>query len=237
MDDRSSYVNRYFNVTILDSDEFTSNNRSLLGRLRNNLVNALNKCTAIPKFIVIVLEDAIINDAGTANYGIVHDYEIRLKWLLNQLRRAIESFLDYLQQKCKREGGWPKLLFICPSLHRNYRNNSLRKKFIRVLEDQCSITYRCTAMRLRTGWDYDDSSIFLEPQQRFSTEGIATFWHAADKIIEEYNLMLFDSVDNPNEPTVKRYDTNHRNEFLWQSPTYMQNRRQRGRNWRAGNRY
>ena len=44
-----------------------------------------------------------------------------------------------LPQKSRKDG-WPKFLFVCPSLHTNYRNNAFRKKFSRVLEDVCVCT-------------------------------------------------------------------------------------------------
>ena len=229
IDDKSSYTNRHFHVSICASDCFSSNNSSLLARLRNNLVHEFNKCTFIPKVITVVLEDAIINDVGTANFGVTNDFEIRTKWLISQYRKIIDAFIDYLPHKSKRDN-WPKLLFISPSLHCNYRNNNLRKKFTRILEDTCAYTEKSTSMRLRTGWDYDDTNIFLEPQQRFTTEGLASFWHATDKVIEEYDQSVFQTVDAPmtsrSEPP--------RNEYSWQSLSYSQSRRGRGtKNWRA----
>ena len=236
IDERTLYTNRNFHVSIFDSEEYASNNRSLLGKLRNNLVNALNKCHSIPKIIVVTLEDAIINDMGVANFGVTFDMEIRVKWLTSQYRKIVEAFLDFLPAKNRRDN-WPKFIFICPSSHINYRNNALCKKFCRVLEDSCASTERMTAMRLRNGWDFDDRSIYMEPQQRFTTEGLAMFWHAVDKVIEEYDMFMFNVADGPIETSQRNLDFNQRNEFSWQSPAYSQNRRARGRNWRGGARF
>ena len=245
VDDKSSYATRHFQITILDSDEYTSNIKSVLARLRNNLVYGLNKCTSIPKFIVIVLEDAIIEDAGFANFGITNDYEIRTKWLVNQYRKIIDAFLDYLPYKNKKEG-WPKFLYICPSMHKNYKNNALRKKYTRVLEDTCSITERMTAMRIRSGWDFDDTNIFLDNQQRYTTEGLASFWNAVDKLIEEFDQFVFKTVDAPidnNRRDIDRSRSNNNqgegrhefhNDYSWQSPAYQARRTRGNKSWRGG---
>ena len=246
VDDKSSYSTRHFQISILDSDDYTSNIKSVLARLRNNLVYGLNKCNAIPKFIVVVLEDAIIDDVGSANYGITNDYEIRTKWLINQYRKIVDAFLDYLPYKSKKDG-WPKFLYISPSMHRNYRNNALRKKFTRVLEDICSITERMALIRIRAGWDFDDNNIFLDQQQRYTTEGLASFWNAVDKVIEEFDQFIFSTVDAPLDTSKKEFDRsrnnnnnnsrpefNNRNDFSWQSPTYQARRNRGGKAWRGG---
>ena len=235
VDQRTSYANRHFYVSILDSEEYNSNTKSILARLRNNLVTGMNKCIAIPKIIVVVLEDSIISDIHQNNYGLATQYDMRVKWLVSQYRKTVEAFLDYLPLKAKREN-WPKFVFICPSIHTNYRNNGLRKKFTKSLEEICAYTERMTAMRLKLGWDPEDNNLYLEPQQRYTSEGYASFWNAVDKLIEEYNRNIFDSADSPVVfKPADHYD--FKNEYKWQSPTYAQSNRRRGRgNWRP-NRY
>ena len=199
------------------------------------MVHGFNKCINIPKILVIVLEDAIINDINAdVNYGIANNIEIRTKWLISQYRKIIDAFLDYLPMKCKRDT-WPQMLFVVPSLHCNYRNNNLRKKFMRILEDTCACSERATAMRLRNGWDYDDTNIFLESQQRYSTEGLASFWHATDKLIEEFDQTTFLSTSGTND----RKPDYQRNDYSWQSPAYIQARRggRGGKNYWRGARF
>ena len=233
VDERSSYSNRYFYISILASEEFNSNIPSLMGRIRNNYIQGLNKCITIPKIVCIVMEDALIKDVKTMNFGLTTDYEIRIKWLVSQLRKITDAFIDYLPLKMKRDN-WPKFLFVCPSLHVNYENKPLRKKFTRVLEDIAAYSERTAALRLRNGWDFDNHNIFLKEQQRFTMEGLATFWVAIDKIIEEFDQSIFDSVDAAIVPGRNR-DFNRNNDFSWQSPSYQKSRQgnTRGRsNWR-----
>ena len=236
IEERASYASRHFYISILSSDEYSSNVKSVLARLRNNLVRGLNKCVAIPKIILIVLEDSIINDVPVCDFGLKVEYEVRLKWLISQYRKLIESFIDLIPFKSRKDN-WPKFLYLCPSLHNNYRNNTLRKKFTRSLEDICSYSEKSSAIRLRHGWDQDDNNIYLEQQQRFTTEGLASFWNATDKVIEDYDQNIFDKVDAPLEHE-------YRNDYKWVSPSYQaqQGNRRHGRgrggagNWR-NNRY
>ena len=100
------------------------------------------------------------------------------------------------------------------------------------LEDICSYTERMTALRLKHGWDPDDTNLYLDHQQRYSPEGLASYWNAVDKTIEEYNRNYFDKADSPIDNNAENYN---RNEYKWQSPTYINTRRPGGRRpWRGG---
>ena len=75
-------------------------------------------------------------------------------------------------------------------------------------------------MKLNVGWDYDDTNLYLDQQQRYTTEGLASYRHAVDKVIEEYNKNIFQKVDAPLDYS--------RLSYSWQSPTYYdQNRKER----------
>ena len=124
-----SYCARNFKISIYAKEEGNSNNHSLLGRVRNALVNAINKCTLLPKLVVIVLENELINSAMSAETQDYNkDYSRRLKWLLNEYRKIIDTINDYLRPNC-RKTDYPKFIWINATKHKNYSDNHLRRKF------------------------------------------------------------------------------------------------------------
>ena len=212
-DEKYSYAVRHFDIDIASTSANTSNNPEIMSRLRNNLVVALNRTVVMPKIIMIVLEDDIIKTIDHKDHSLGKHYERRIKWLMSQYRRIIESFLEKLPLKCKREG-WPKFLWVSPTLHKNYKNNVERKKFTQTLESNALITEKTTALRVRNGWDFEDNNLFLNDQQRFTVEGLASIWSAVDQVLEFYDLSKFDLVDAPlNQST--------RNDYSWQSIEYQ----------------
>ena len=114
-DEKHSYAVRHFDIDIASTSPTSSNNPEIMSRLRNNLVMALNRTITLPKIILEVLEDDIIRTIDHKDHGLGKHYERRLKWLMNQYRRVIESFIEKLPLKTKREG-WPKFLWISQKL-------------------------------------------------------------------------------------------------------------------------
>ena len=55
-----NWVNGYFEVSYFASNSSFSHERNALGRLRNNLVFAMNTKKMLPKMLVVILEDDVI---------------------------------------------------------------------------------------------------------------------------------------------------------------------------------
>ena len=188
IDPSASYTTRTYAVEVFGSVEHNSLNPSLLARVRNSLVRSINNCIILPRIIVVVLEDELLNEVKTNDYGLSQDYSRRIKWLMNEFRKVIDTINDYVPQNAKSTG-FPKFLWISPTRHRNYKNNALRKKFGSCIEAQAKLVENTTCLRLVQKWDFNDSSIFLEQEQRFSNQGKFDFWAAVDKTIEFYDTI------------------------------------------------
>ena len=182
VDPAFSFCARNYKISIFAKEEGNSNNPSLLGRLRNALVNAFNKCTILPKLVVIVLENELINTVRQVDVQDLNkDYTRRLKWLLNEYRKIVDTMHDYLRPNCKQEN-FPKFIWVSATKHKNYSDNTQRKKFNYVLETLTHSFDNHIALRLVQKWDFNNDNLCQE--LGITADGIKTLWKSVDKTVE-----------------------------------------------------
>ena len=90
-------------------------NRSVLGRLVNNLLKALNEHTILPRLITVVMDDDVIREIKPVESrgGTSEQIEILLNWLIREFEQSIESYKDVIPNKAKRSH-IPHVLWMCP---------------------------------------------------------------------------------------------------------------------------
>ena len=120
-----------------------------------------------------------------------------IKWLMNEYRKIIDTIHDTLPQNAKKTG-FPKFIWINPTHHCNYWNNVARKKFGVCLENCTKNFDNHVALRLVHKWDFNDTSIYLKEEQRFTTQGLCDYWTSVDKTIEYFETKW------TNNPTPKK---------------------------------
>ena len=184
VDAAQSYTTRHFAVMVQATNNSRSNNPAILARLRNSLVHAINRCTQLPKIVVIVLEDDLLESINP-NENLAAALNKRIRWLMHEYRKIIDTTKDFLPQNAKNDG-YPKFLWINLTKHCNYTNNTERKKLGTCMENMSKFFDNNVSLRLVHKWEFSDTNLFLKEQQRFTSEGLNTFWTALDKTIEYF---------------------------------------------------
>ena len=81
--------------------------RSPLVRLQNALSSNLSRRGEIPKYIVVILEDDIINFLNYNDYGVTEMYGKLIDYLSKEFKATVNNFkTQYLPQKTRRST-WP----------------------------------------------------------------------------------------------------------------------------------
>ena len=119
-----------------------------------------------------------------------------------------------------------------PPLHRGFRNNDGRKKFISALKTASKLHENVSTLALVKVWNPDDHSLYLEHEARYTVDGLRFYWEAVDKAVRYADTILYkkiskkqkdtsiDSGKTPNKPKAgtfmrrvindyKRYDRYH----------------------------
>ena len=167
--EENSYAKRNFEVSTITSNLFLSNERNIFTRWRNMLVMQTREVKPLPKMILFVPDDDIIRELK--NYkSKTADYGRAIEWFMREFSRIIDSWKDFLPAKAKK-AYWPHFIWIKPVRNVNFRNNGPRDAFGRELDARAQLFERTWAVDLEQLWEFDDVSLFLALQQRFTNEG------------------------------------------------------------------
>ena len=94
----------------------------------------------------------------------------------------MESFSIRLPEQAKRNG-WPKLIFLASTLHRNYNDYGDRKAFNLALDTVCAKHNDVLPLRLLQIWNENDTNLYSATEQRYIAAGLPKLWAAIDRTI------------------------------------------------------
>ena len=170
--------------TVLFNSHTRVEGQNTIGRLRNSLVNLVNQQTFIPKWVVVVVEDDIIKSfdaTRTANQESAY-YGSVLEHIMKEHNTIMDEFKDMIPDKAKKHG-WPFFLWVVPTLHEIYDNNSARDKFIRCLKMVENLHDNVISLELEQVWSSTDRSLFQPGTTKLSIAGYNALWKGIDKTI------------------------------------------------------
>ena len=193
-----TYVGRNFQVSASGGSNISSKIPDVLARMRNILVKMFERNNLLPKIIVMVPENNIINGLKVAqSEGQTIHFGQAIEWIVDQHTDIIDEFRGWLPHKAKKnKKNWPFVLWICPSLHDNYNELDLqkRKKFTKCLEKVAHGDRNISSLRLlKQNWDQQDDSLITR-DHRFTTHGWNTFWSAVDQTIQYFDEKMIPNM-------------------------------------------
>ena len=186
MSDEESYIKRNFDVHNFSSCMFASNDTNILSRILNELNRGFVELKLLPKLILVVLEDDLIqvlsNKHTKAKCTAPPKYGREIKWLMREFVKAISIFKEFLPDRAKKDK-YPHICWLMPVTNVNFSNNKDRERFGQKLKECASLFPNMSALKLVQVWDIYDRNLYLQLQRRFTHEGKITFWRAADKTV------------------------------------------------------
>ena len=180
------YANTNFDVTIMTGNYLSDAYRhSPIARIRNAVVNLVNKQLCLPKWIIIVPENGVISGQ---NYNKIKDgptlfYGSLLEWCMTSHDKLFEDFKRHFTTPALKHG-WPHIMWVLPSLHVQWSNINARKKFNRSLVKVAASHESTITVDLETNWNFNDTNYVIPFNQRFTSDGYATYWQAMDQVIK-----------------------------------------------------
>ena len=147
--------------------------------------------------IAVVVDDDVINqiDFEGDNEALQEVYERELAWLNRRIQRAILTKKDYYPEKAKARGQ-PHVIWIVPPTNVNFNNNVKRRIFAEALKSTAEQFNDVTAYELKQVWDSEDMNLFLQPQNRFTSEGFIRYWDSIDRTLRYAHTVLFKNAKN-----------------------------------------
>ena len=217
--DDDSYAKENFETSIFfgtdymttSSFEHNANIKNRIARVHNSVVRAIRSKGTLPKLLIIVLEDDIINFLNYNDYGVTEMYGRVIEFLSREINESIQEFKQrYLPTKSKRDS-IPQLVWILPTLHRNYRNSNLRRKFANEMEKILPLFPDNTVLRLKQIWDPESNTMVSSFNNALTACGKRFLWKAVDRTIRYADFILFKEKEMYHEQERANLGTSMRN--------------------------
>ena len=116
IEDEQTFSKKHYEVSIFCMNQQSSNMRNILARILNNVITTLNRRKYLPKMIVFLLEDDLIQYLNHNNYGATELFGKVISYLEAQLRDTLYTFKSLLPTKAKKHN-WPQMIWIPPANH------------------------------------------------------------------------------------------------------------------------
>ena len=140
-----------FEITSFCNNRFNSANQNVISRILNTFISAINDEKVLPKYVVFVLDDEIIQFLKYKSYGVSTMYGTLLEWLVKNVDDAIQTAKKNLPSKAVNEH-YPQLYWVAAFQHKNFKDsNSVHAKYNLCLE---SIIKLYPSMHVLRGHDF-----------------------------------------------------------------------------------
>ena len=190
----AGYIRQNYNIVGKSSNKYTSNNPNLISRVQCQLVRAIHDEIKLPKYIVMVMDDDIV-DIFRDTPELVTDTSMGkiINVMMNDIRKLIQMQKEYLPTKAKRMS-YPHIIWIEAPIHDNFRNNYERTVFNRNLNSVVKLFDDISILKLKKIWEPTNSRLFIEENNRFTSEGLANYWAAVDYTMKFMDTLLIDKL-------------------------------------------
>ena len=198
---KMGYIKAHYDTVGYCQGQTKAINNNILSRMRNALVMAINKEIILPKVILVILENDILNAVNHYNPGISLLCGKVMEWLANQFHRIITAHKERLPSK-SRKFKYPSILLVSAPNHINLPNiNELRDKFNTALMNICSM-YREMAV-LTIKWDVNNKAL-VGSNGKYTATGMAAFWMSINDAFQEWDREQMRLSHLPNPTTTDR---------------------------------
>ena len=189
-DSHDLYAFNNFEVRDFSSSQFTSHNRSCIGRILNNFIRAINEHNTVPKLVVFVLDDDVIKSVFK-NSDYAQTTEACIKWLMIEIEKSISIYKDFLPPRAKKTS-YPQILWMAPPTHKYFgrRNNELRLDFADLLFHLAKLRRDTSVLKMIKIWDHKDSNLYIPDAGRYTADGLIRFWKSVDSVIRFWNVAI-----------------------------------------------
>ena len=223
--DYNGYIKAHFNTTGFFNN-FMADNPSVISRMANLLTFALSKkCDGkllpLPRIIVVVPDNDLLRTMDGYTNELAKPFCRILNFIMTEYSRAVASYKENLPAKCVRTDS-PQFLWIQLPSHVNFRDNDIRYKFNKCLEEVAKMHQNVTTLVLKKVWDRKDCQLYLQ-SNKFSFDGYRACWEAVDKTVRCFHSVVLKKHDKRKTQRLNvsnSLDASHgqKDQFRWQNP-------------------
>ena len=175
------FTKESFEVMTFCKSRHDSNDTNMLSRLCSTLALAINERIKLPKFIVVILDDDLLNYLGYLDNGVAKMIGEWIEWIAEKFTELIKLRIENLPPKAVK-AGYPQKYWVAPPHHCNFSNNQARTKLINCMEVTFKLYPNIRLIRMKEVWDYENRDM-IDRNGRFTPYGYSKYWLSVDSAI------------------------------------------------------
>ena len=158
-------------------------NTSILSRICNAFIKAINDQILFPKAVLIILEQDFITELKHCETGFSTVVGKAIEYISNQFHRIITSHKERLPSK-SRKFKFPTVLWTTMPSHYDWRDmNQFRSKFNEAVKITSSLFREFDILELQ--WDDCDRTYFTKG--RLNAKGLTVYWQIVNAAFEQWD--------------------------------------------------
>ena len=203
-----------FELTPHCNSKFSSNNTNILSRILNTLAAGINEVFRLPKYLVVILDDDLIQYLNYDGYGCATCYGEWIEFLVEGFKDLFQDAKDKLPKKAVKDS-FPWTYWVTAPRHKFFRNNSAHTKFNNTLEATIKSQPNMRLIKLKEIWDFENMNLVEQHSGRISFEGLSTYWLSIDAAVKfnvnKHELFL------AKKPVVKKQESHKVTSTHWRN--------------------
>ena len=157
---------------------------NILKRLRNLFVEAINNMYLLPKAVVIVLDDDMLDEFNHYKSGLTTGIGKMVEWIVNEIHEIITDYKEDLPSK-SHKFKYPTVLWCLIPLHQVYDHyNEFKTKFNNAIIRMVKLFREMNYLQL-SKWNEEDTTYFTAGQ--INPIGLAVYWNAINSAFEAWD--------------------------------------------------
>ena len=183
--DKQLFTKTSFDTYCFCNSRYTCNITNILIRMNMAIMEAIEKRKKLPKYVVIVMDNDIIEFVKTKNDGVAIVYGEYLESITKNMLQIFNDRKAQLPEKTRREN-YPTIYWVAAPTHCNFYDNESRHKLNLCLESIVKGIDHMRIMRMKEIWSFEDKELVREGL--YTPTGLAAYWQSVDATIK-FNII------------------------------------------------
>ena len=181
------FLKEHYDVLPFCSSRYNDKNSNILSRLQHYLTTALNSKQHLPAYIVVFLDDDLIEHLQYKKFKVASLLGSWLEYLAKTFNDMILIKQKSLPVKA-RPHDEVQLYWIQPANHKNffYKNEQARDTFSACLDSVLREYDNMRLLKIKEFWSKTDHDPVMN--NRLTTDGLYTYWRAMD-VSFQFNVL------------------------------------------------
>ena len=177
----TSFMKTAFDVFAFCNSKYSSKETNMLSRLKGTVSKAIEKRLKLPRFVVVVLDNDLIQFLAYINKGMASLIGELFEWLVECMLQLLKDRKSILPDRAVQDD-YPQLYFVAPPRHRCLPDNNERKLLLNCMEATAKVFENARIIKMIEHWSFSDLDLVSDEGQ-FTSSGLTAYWSSINSAV------------------------------------------------------